>query len=88
MSDENKKYEINSFRNRFLCRACKKTLVSKYALDNHIVRCYEERIDKYEIILKKTEEENIKLKEQVSKLEKIFQYSKELVNTIDNIIKK
>ena len=38
--------ETDSFRNRFLCRSCKKNLISKEALDNHIINCYETRIEK------------------------------------------
>lgn len=38
--------EKDNFRNRFLCKSCKKNLVSKEALDNHIINCYETRIEK------------------------------------------
>lgn len=38
--------EIDNFRNRFLCRSCKKNLISKESLDNHIINCYETRIEK------------------------------------------
>lgn len=36
----------NDFRNRFLCKSCKKNLVSKESLDNHIINCYETKIQK------------------------------------------
>ena len=86
MSIENENF--NSFRNRFLCRSCKKTLVSKQALDNHIIRCYEEKLDKYEDIIKKTEAENMKLRMYISNLENLNIQTKKLVDTIDHLSKK
>lgn len=80
-----KEYDFNSFRNRFLCRGCRKTLVSKQALDNHIVRCYEERIEEYETIIKTIQEENLNLRQQ---LYNISNHTYVLVNTIENIVKK
>lgn len=38
--------DYNDFRNRFLCKSCKKNLISKESLDNHIINCYETKIEK------------------------------------------
>lgn len=45
--------ERETFRNRFLCRSCKKLLISKEALDNHIIICYESRLENMRLEHKK-----------------------------------
>jgi len=45
------------YRNRFLCKSCKKNLISKEALDNHIINCYETKIEKYKQQIENLEKE-------------------------------
>jgi hypothetical protein len=61
------------FRNRFLCRNCKKLLISKEALDTHIIICYESKIEK----MKEDHKQEIeKIKEEYEKeIEQIIRYS-------------
>ena len=67
--------EENNYRNRFLCRNCKKTLISKEALDNHIIGCYESKIEKILDLHKNEKEELIK------------QYEEKIDDTIEYFIK-
>jgi hypothetical protein len=73
----------NNYRNRFLCRSCKKTLISKEALDNHIISCYESKIEKILECHKKEKEELIKDYDQ--KIDDIMDY---MLKHIDNIESK
>ena len=58
-----------TFRNRFLCRSCKKLYISKDSLDNHIILCYESRLEK--------------IKEEHKKdLEKINKEYEDIINDI------
>jgi len=70
-----------NYRNRFLCRNCKKMLISKEALDNHIISCYESKIEKIITSHKKEKEELIKDYEQ--KIEKISDYMIKHVDIIE-----
>ena len=58
-----------TFRNRFLCRSCKKLLISKESLDTHIILCYESRLEKM-----KENEERMQLenKQYIEKLKKDY----------------
>jgi hypothetical protein len=71
----------NDYRNRFLCKSCKKMLISKEALDNHIVSCYESRIDK---MRDEHLEEIKKIKNDYeSKIEELTEYMLNHVNLIE-----
>lgn len=70
-------------RNRYLCRSCKKLLISKDALDTHIILCYESRLDKMREDHKK-EIEKIKL-EYEEKINEIIDY---MSKHIDNLEQK
>jgi hypothetical protein len=75
--------EENNYRNRFLCRNCKKTLISKESLDNHIINCYESKIEKILECNNKEKEELVKQYEE--KIDDIMNY---VVKHIDKIEKK
>jgi flagellar motility protein MotE (MotC chaperone) len=50
-------------RTKFVCRCCRKSLISKYALENHMVRCFASKIERMnELILseRKDHQEEIK----------------------------
>lgn len=71
-----------SFRCRFLCKSCKKSLISKEALDNHIINCYETRIEK----LKENyiEQINIISKEYDEKYDKLIENFENYMDLIEN----
>jgi gas vesicle protein len=84
--------EIVSFRNRFLCKSCKKLLITKEALDNHIIICYESRLEKQRDEYK-TEFDKIKkdYEETIEKInkeheEKIDKIKKDYEEKIDEIV--
>ena len=80
--DERSKDE-NNYRNRFLCRSCKKMLISKESLDNHIISCYESKIERI-IDTHKKEKEDL-IKDYEKKIEDIMDY---MIKHIDNIEQK
>lgn len=48
-NEKNKEEDPSSFsdqRTKFVCRCCRKSLISKYALESHTVRCFSSKIDK------------------------------------------
>lgn len=70
-----------SFRNRFLCRSCKKLYVNKEALDNHIILCYESRIDKMREEHK--QEVSQMKKEYEEKIDEIVDYMTKHIQNIE-----
>lgn len=71
----------SDYRNRFLCKSCKKMLISKEALDNHIISCYESRIDK---MRDDHLQEIKKIKDDYEcKIEEITEYMLNHVNVIE-----
>jgi hypothetical protein len=71
--------EKETFRNRFLCKSCKKLLISKESLDTHIIICYESKIDK----LKEDQKKEIeKLKEEYD------EYTAFMIKHIENVENK
>lgn len=68
-------------RNKYLCRSCKKLLISKEALDSHIILCYESRLDKLREDNKK-EIEKIKL-EYDKKIDEIVDYMSKHIECIE-----
>jgi len=79
--NEEKVKEI-TFRNRFLCRSCKKLFISKDSLDNHIVSCYESRLEKIREEHKKDIEKLTK--EYEEKIDEIVDYMSKHINGIEN----
>jgi DNA-directed RNA polymerase subunit M/transcription elongation factor TFIIS len=71
----------NNYRNRFLCKNCKKMLISKEALDNHIINCYESKIEKILEANKKEKEKIIRDYEQ--KIEEITDYMLKHIDIIE-----
>ena len=72
----------NNYRNRFLCKNCKKMLVSKESLDNHIINCFEAKIEKLTENHKK-EIDDIKLTYE-KKLDDLVDYMTKHSNSIEN----
>lgn len=68
-------------RNKYLCRSCKKLLISKESLDTHIIICYESRIDKLREDYKK-EIEKIKL-DYDQKIDEIVEFMTNHINTVE-----
>lgn len=72
-----------TFRNRFLCRSCKKLYISKESLDNHIILCYESRLEKIKEEHKKDLE---KIKEEhEDKINDVLDY---MIKHVDSIEQK
>jgi DNA-directed RNA polymerase subunit M/transcription elongation factor TFIIS len=76
-----KEIKEHDFRNRFLCKSCKKMLISKEALDNHITSCYENKIEK----MKDEHSQEIqKIKDEYeNKIDDITEYMTNYINTIE-----
>lgn len=70
-----------TFRNRFLCRSCKKLLISKEALDNHIILCYESRLESMRE-KNKQDTENLK-KEYEERIDEIIEYMSKHIEYIE-----
>lgn len=81
--NESKENKEIIFRNRFLCRSCKKLLISKEALDTHIIICYESKIEKMK---EENKQEIEKIKEEYEK--KIDDIIEFMSNHTDSIEKK
>jgi DNA-directed RNA polymerase subunit M/transcription elongation factor TFIIS len=77
----NQYFDENNYRNRFLCKSCKKMLITKEALDNHIINCYECKIEKIIESHKKEKEKLINEYEQ--KIEEITDYMLKHVDAIE-----
>lgn len=71
-----------TFRNRFLCKSCKKMMITKEALDTHIIICYESRLEKQREE-SKIEIEKIK-KEYEEKIDEIMDYMSNHINNIEH----
>ncbi len=71
----------NNYRNRFLCKNCKKMLISKESLDNHIISCFESKIER---ILENHKKEIEDLKKNYDKkIEELFDYMLDHINKIE-----
>jgi hypothetical protein len=71
----------NNYRNRFLCKSCKKLLISKEALDSHIISCYESKIERITETSKREKEDIIRDYEQ--KIDEIVDYMTKHLNKIE-----
>lgn len=74
---------IYNYKNRYLCRSCKKLLISKEALDIHIISCYESKIEKL-IESHKKEKEDL-IKEYEEKINDITDY---MIKHVDKVEQK
>jgi len=70
-----------TFRNRFLCKSCKKLLFTKESLDNHIIICYESRLEKQREE-HKSEIDKLK-KDYEEKIDEIMTYMASHINSIE-----
>jgi len=70
-----------TFRNRFLCRSCKKLFISKEALDSHIILCYESRLESMRE-KNKQDIENIK-KDYEERIDSIVDYMSNHIEIIE-----
>ena len=68
-------------RNKYLCRSCKKLLISKESLDTHIIICYESRLDKLREDHKK-EIETIK-SDYDHKIDEIIEYMSKHIDVVE-----